>query len=1051
MGPRMKARQRASGGEELVLDGGNITKLVVNVTTTADAKLDPLDKKNWEAYDLGIYHGAPVGLAADLHCRCSILPALNPEGQRSTCSTADTGPSQGPSDGSHDAPALVPHTNLDPTSLLGLHNSYHRHPPQTPPGSDQIFTQFDSGMSPVAPSDPRWAREGNKRERSSSDLEPLPPKPRRGKPSRLNTNLGNTSSKAGQGSSKRVQKKGRKTSKLPASVISFLQCGLRTINGGCFPDQDQLDGYSKVIRANLQDVKDCFKELLSSTEVETDSAYSTMPDLLSRAKLKALASWRECPEKGKKAEGGRFPCTWCPASFLKKSDWKRHEGYKYPQEGWACPFCYDKECREVRIMRSWDKLSKHITKVHQNSQMPGANEYRFPIKHKSKFPCGRCEKEFQVWGKRISHICDTHLERNTQDREKNASPGDGSDDGSDGGSDDGSDGDLDWAPGYVDINSGGGQRGNRGGRNGRGGGSQGRRECGSVCNQQQYQSHSCRPTLVPGSDPKPTILASLRSHSHAPNSHPTTGGVRLPLKGLPVEEQLGPRSEIRPGCQPPSLPGSNSVRPLKGNPEGKGSSLSLETGLVRLHSRQNLTVELSDPLPFTSIKGLGYGASGSVGQIYRKDARRVFAWKTIRPLSRSMRRHFLREVEVMKQLRHAHLVGLVGTYTQGVEFAIIMNPAADCDLGFYMEKFSPENHGGERQLCRWYSCLVSGLKYMHDHGIRHKDIKPRNILVNGKNILFCDFGISKLIHHNGLTTPGCGPMTEVYTPPEVAQEERRGRSADIWSLGCVFLEMTTVLAGKSVEEFHEFRSAASKRDPADASYHANLPAVMDWIAVLRHGKPQFPVSRALNSCVSMLDKHRCRRPDVHHLTDVFPPKPCCSARVENFDWGRPITLSRSQMYSCQDPGTDPVGLKSGAGRGLPRPDSSASMVGGAAKTIPNASQSSSSGSMTDGESEPDTESSKSGSTGIASLSQRWSTGHISYGIHRFLNEKESADWRQYREQPCAFSGPLDSLMESIFDRLLRRRGWWEEADRMGNEPGIDMVQASRRLCELTLD
>jgi serine/threonine protein kinase len=81
--------------------------------------------------------------------------------------------------------------------------------------------------------------------------------------------------------------------------------------------------------------------------------------------------------------------------------------------------------------------------------------------------------------------------------------------------------------------------------------------------------------------------------------------------------------------------------------------------------------------------------------------------------------------------------------------------------------------------------------------IRHKDIKPQNILVKGMNVLITDFGTAlDWSKDSGATTSGHpGPTSVNYIAPEVAEHEDRNESSDIWSLGCVFLEMTVKCCG----------------------------------------------------------------------------------------------------------------------------------------------------------------------------------------------------------------------------------------------------------------
>ncbi|CRK28448.1 hypothetical protein BN1723_003539 [Verticillium longisporum] len=99
--------------------------------------------------------------------------------------------------------------------------------------------------------------------------------------------------------------------------------------------------------------------------------------------------------------------------------------------------------------------------------------------------------------------------------------------------------------------------------------------------------------------------------------------------------------------------------------------------------------------------------------------------------------------------------------------------------------------------------LLEGLAYLHESGIAHRDIKPENILLDHNGIIkYVDFGAAKVIARQGKTLiqavdeakPNKSMTgTPMYMSPEVIKGENPGRAGavDVWSLGCVILEMAT--------------------------------------------------------------------------------------------------------------------------------------------------------------------------------------------------------------------------------------------------------------------
>lgn len=111
----------------------------------------------------------------------------------------------------------------------------------------------------------------------------------------------------------------------------------------------------------------------------------------------------------------------------------------------------------------------------------------------------------------------------------------------------------------------------------------------------------------------------------------------------------------------------------------------------------------------------------------------------------------MEEVRIVNKLRHQHIIIVLETYEEERRkqwekrtFGIIMHPIADCNLKELLEMIDSGDEPDEMfrdNFERWFGCLASGLAYIHSCRIRHKDIKPANILIKDEQVLFSDFGI----------------------------------------------------------------------------------------------------------------------------------------------------------------------------------------------------------------------------------------------------------------------------------------------------------------------
>ena len=95
-----------------------------------------------------------------------------------------------------------------------------------------------------------------------------------------------------------------------------------------------------------------------------------------------------------------------------------------------------------------------------------------------------------------------------------------------------------------------------------------------------------------------------------------------------------------------------------------------------------------------------------------------------------------------------------------------------------------------REIYKSFLQILDGLEYIHSKNICHGDIKPQNILTDGKIVKITDFGTSKLVEDLFIKTID-GGGTWAYMAPEVAGSNKRYLNSDIYALGVLLYKFLT--------------------------------------------------------------------------------------------------------------------------------------------------------------------------------------------------------------------------------------------------------------------
>lgn len=158
------------------------------------------------------------------------------------------------------------------------------------------------------------------------------------------------------------------------------------------------------------------------------------------------------------------------------------------------------------------------------------------------------------------------------------------------------------------------------------------------------------------------------------------------------------------------------------------------------------------------------------------------------------------EIGLLRELKHPNIVQYLGSNSDDTHLNIFLEYVPGGSVATMLVNYGPL---GESLISNFVRQILTGLAYLHSKDIIHRDIKGANILVDNKgSVKISDFGISKRVEassllHSGPTSGAKGLQrvslqgSVFWMAPEVVRQTTYTRKADIWSVGCLVVEMFT--------------------------------------------------------------------------------------------------------------------------------------------------------------------------------------------------------------------------------------------------------------------
>jgi tRNA A-37 threonylcarbamoyl transferase component Bud32/CheY-like chemotaxis protein len=266
---------------------------------------------------------------------------------------------------------------------------------------------------------------------------------------------------------------------------------------------------------------------------------------------------------------------------------------------------------------------------------------------------------------------------------------------------------------------------------------------------------------------------------------------------------------------------------------------------------------------------------GGMGVVYRAEhlnLRRRAAIKIIAPdlaESEGFRERFTREARIAAALQHPNIVTVYDAGEVDGLLYLAMQYIEGFDLAAMLRKEGRLRPYRAVDVCRQ---VAAALDAAHALGLIHRDVKPANVLIEGRTAFLTDFGLTKRLDgtHTELTRAGDVVGTIHYVAPEQIEGNPVTARSDVYSLGCLLYHcLTGKVPFERDTDVAVIYAHLSEEPPKLTAVRPELASGLD--AVIAKALDKSP-DRRFKSCADLINAARAVVDAAGPLSETSPPR-----------------------------------------------------------------------------------------------------------------------------------------------------------------------------------